>query len=136
MSANPYRRPVEVRFRDIDVMGVAHHTLPLVYFEETRAAWWREVIGRSGTGGIDYILAEVQVRYHLPIRWPALLEITLRVSRIGERSFDLDYQVIDPHGDVAATGKTVQVMYDYAGRRPKPIPADVRQLLDAASAGS
>ena len=44
---------VDVRFRDIDAMGHAHHSLPLVYWEEARARYWRDVAGRRDTGDID-----------------------------------------------------------------------------------
>ena len=57
---------VAVRFRDIDVGGHAHHSEALIYFEEARAAYWREVVGRARIGDIDYIMAEASVRWHVP----------------------------------------------------------------------
>ena len=42
-----FRHPVEVRFKDIDIGGHAHHSHALVYFEEARSAYWREGVGRT-----------------------------------------------------------------------------------------
>jgi acyl-CoA thioester hydrolase len=42
-----FRTSVPVRFRDLDAMGHAHHTLPLIYLEEARAAFWRELKGSA-----------------------------------------------------------------------------------------
>lgn len=127
----PFRRTIDVRFRDIDALGVGHHTLPLIYFEEARAAWWRDAMGRDGMAGIDYILAEIQVRYHAPVRWPDVLEIALGTSRIGEKSFELEYEARSAAGALLASGRTVQVMYDYAAGAAKSIPPGLRDRLDA-----
>jgi len=120
---------VEVRFRDLDPMGHAHHTLPLIYFEEARAAYWREVAGRSGLQDIDYVIGEVQVRFHSRIRWPARLEVGVRVPRIGGKSFVMEYELRDGAGVLLATGQTVQVMYDYAAGRSVGVPAELRERI-------
>ncbi len=51
-EAYRFRYAVDVRFRDLDPMGHAHHSLPLIYFEEARAAYWRDVVGQGGLTGI------------------------------------------------------------------------------------
>ncbi len=126
-----FRHPVAVRFRDLDPMGHAHHTLPLIYFEEARAAYWREVAGRSGLQDIDYVIGEVQVRFHSRVRWPARLEVGVRVSRIGGKSFVMEYELRDGEGVLLATGRTVQVMYDYAAGRSIPVPAELVERIRA-----
>ncbi len=126
-----FRHPVAVRFRDLDPMGHAHHTLPLIYFEEARAAYWREVAGRSGLQDIDYVIGEVQVRFHSRVRWPARLEVGVRVSRIGGKSFVMEYELRDGEGVLLATGRTVQVMYDYVAGRSIPVPAELVERIRA-----
>ncbi|MGH7475068.1 MAG: acyl-CoA thioesterase [Longimicrobiales bacterium] len=128
-AAFRFRRPVDVRFHDLDAFGHAHHTLPLIYFEEVRAQYWHEVAGRSGVAGIDYLLARASVQYHARIPFPARLTVGVRTTRLGETSFTMAYAVWSPSQDLLATGETVQVMYDYATGRSKPIPADVRDRV-------
>lgn len=131
-----FRRPVEVRFRDLDPMGHAHHAMPLIYLEETRAAYWREVVGRSGLDGIDYVMAEVTVRYHARIEFPSTLEVALRTSRIGTKSFEQTFEIRDSKGVLVASGRTVQVMYDYAAGTSKQVPPDVRVRIEAWEGGA
>ena len=126
----PWHHAVDVRFRDLDALGHAHHTLPLVYVEEARAAFWREVVGHRGLEGIDYVLAEVEVRFHEPIFFPQRLDVALRVSRIGSKSVGMDFEVRGEDGRLFSRGRTVQVMYDYATRSSKPVPRDVRAALE------
>lgn len=126
-----FRYPVEVRFRDLDPMGHAHHTLPLIYFEEARAAYWREVAGRSGLEDIDYVIGEVQVRYHGRIRWPARLEVRVRVSHIGHKSIVTEYELRSAEDELLASGRIVQVMYDYRAGRSIPVPHELAERIRA-----
>jgi acyl-CoA thioester hydrolase len=130
-DAYRFRHAVEVRFRDLDPMGHAHHTLPLVYLEEARAAYWRTVAGRATVADIDYVMAEATVRFHGRIRYPGTLTVLLRTERIGGRSLTMRFEVHDAQGVRVASGTTVQVFYDYAAERSTPVPDDVRARIAA-----
>ena len=132
-DAQPYRfhHAVEVRFKDIDVGGHAHHSYAFVYFEEARAAYWREVVGRSGLDDIDYILAEATVRWHQRVLWPSRLDVALRVPLLARKHFVMDYLVTSPEGVPLVSGATTQVMYDYQARASKRVPEDVRAAITA-----
>lgn len=133
MAGNEFRFQygVDVRFKDVDIGGHAHHSHALVYFEEARAAYWREVAGREGLDAIDYILAEAHLRYHQRVLWPQRLEVGVRVARLGKRHFEMAYEVRGTEGDLLVSGSTVQVMYDYEAGATKPIPPAVREAMDA-----
>ena len=118
-----FRRSVEVRFRDVDVMGHAHHTLPLIYIEEARAAYWREVLGRSE---LDFIMGEVGIRYLRRIGYPSTVIVGVRTTRLGGSSLDMEYEIRDDAGELLAEGWSKQVMYDYAAGRSKPVPDGMR----------
>jgi acyl-CoA thioester hydrolase len=121
-----FRRRVEVRFRDIDEMGHAHHTMPLIYIEEARTSYWRDVLGRAE---LDFIMGEVGLRFHRRIRYPSVLSVGVRTTRMGGRSLAMEYEVRDESGELLAEGWSEQVMFDYAAGRSKPIPADMRERV-------
>jgi acyl-CoA thioester hydrolase len=125
-----FHHPVSVRFRDIDVGGHAHHSQALIYFEEARAAYWREVVGRSGIDDIDYIMAEARVRWHKRVLWPQVLSVGVRVSRLGRKHFEMSYEVRDAGGERLQSGSSIQVMYDYAAAAPKRLPEEVRVAIE------
>lgn len=131
-----FRHPVDVRFRDLDPMGHAHHTLPLIYLEEARAAYWRTVAGRDGIGEIDYVMAEVTVRFHKRIEWPSRLEVRLRTSRIGNRSFEMEFEIADGVAEVVSSGRTVMVAYDYSSGRSISVRDDVRARIETYEGGT
>ena len=127
---------VDVRFKDIDVGGHAHHSLALVFFEEARAHYWRDVVGKGKLEDVDFILAEAKVRYHARILYPLRLSVGVRVSALGRKHFIMEYLVQDPGGEALASGETTMVMYDYQEGKTKRIPDETRQALEAHEGGS
>jgi acyl-CoA thioester hydrolase len=133
-----YRIAVPVRFRDLDPMGHAHHTLPLIYLEEARAAFWRELKGSASLDAIDYVMAEVTVRFHARILYPGDVLVGLRVRHVGTKSFVTDFEVRDTAGALLSSGSAVQVAYDYERTAARALDAHERAALDVwltASAG-
>ena len=126
-----FRRAVEVRFRDIDEMGHAHHTLPLIYIEEARTSYWREVLGRAE---LDFIMGEVGVRFHRRIRYPSTISVAVRTTRLGGRSLAMEYELRDERGELLADGWSKQVMYDYAKGESKDVPPEMRERVLAFEA--
>ena len=124
-----FRHAVDVRFKDIDVGGHAHHSHALVYFEEARWAYWHAVLGRGELSSVDYILAEASVRYHHRVFWPMRLDVGVRVSLLGKKHFAMAYEVTAPAGERLISGTTVQVWYDYAATRTVRIPDAVRESI-------
>ena len=124
--------PVNVRFRDIDVGGHAHHSEALVFFEEARSAYWREVVWQGEIGEIDYILAEASIRYLQRVLYPDRLEVGVRVSRLGKKHFEMEYLVRSGDGRQLVSGRTTQIMYDYGAGATKRIPEEARERIVSA----
>lgn len=131
MTTFRFKHRVAVRFHDLDAMGHAHHTLPVIYFEEARAAYWREIAGRPTVDDIDYVLADMHVQFKHRVLYPATLTVYAGVTHIGNASFVMDYELRDDEGAVLATGKTVQVMYNYETNRSMRVPAELRERIES-----
>lgn len=127
--------PVDVRFKDIDVGGHAHHSLALVYFEEARAALWEQVAGPRGVDEVDFILAEARVRYHARVLYPQQLRVGVAVGTLGKKHFVLEYLALGADGVALVSGETTMVMYDYQGGRSKGISPEVRAGLESWLSG-
>ncbi len=125
-----FRHAVEVRFRDLDPLGHVHHTLPLIYFEEARAAYWRDVAGQGGLTGIGYVLAHFDLDFHARIRWPQRLEVLARVPVVGGKSWVMQYQLRTAEGELLASGESIQAMYDYQAEQATAVPAEIREGIE------
>lgn len=121
---------VPVRFKDIDVGGHAHHSHALVYFEEARAAYWREVVWKGESREVDFILAEARIRYHQRVLYPLDLNVGVRVTTVGKKHFMMEYLVVSEDGTPLLSGETTMVMFDYPAGKAKRVPPDVTSALE------
>lgn len=129
MNGFPYSCAVEVRYLDIDAANHVNNAVLVTYLEIARMRLWQERFGFSGQASeIPYVLARLAIDYRSPILLDDTVEIGLGVTRIGSTSFTLVYRV-EAAGRLAAEAESIQVEVDLATGRPRPIPADLRELL-------
>jgi len=123
--------PADVRFKDIDVGGHAHHSLALVYFEEARAGYWSQVVESQAPEEVPFILAEAKVRYHQRILYPQRLKVGVRVPTLGKKHFVMEYLALDKNGTELVSGETTMVMFDYEEMKTRRIGPEVRAAIKA-----
>lgn len=133
LATYPFVTAVDVRFRDLDGMGHVNHAVYLTYFEAARLGYYAALTGRTTIEQIDMILVEVAASYHAPAAFGERLEVGARVSRIGTKSFDMEYLIVRPaDGRRIASGRSVQVIYDYAAGRSAAVSDEFRAQVAAA----
>lgn len=109
-----YTIPLELRFNDVDGLGHVNNAIYLTFFEHARMRFFTEEAGSESEKDFPFILAHASIDYKAPIKMGTKLEVSMWTSRVGGKSWDFDYEIRDPAtGTVYATGKTVQVAYDY-----------------------
>lgn len=129
----PFEDKVEVTFRDIDAMGFVNNAIFFAYFETVRIKYVTAIFEQSDVLDLDLplILVEASCTYHSPALLGETLAVGIGLSRFGNKSFDLVYRIEGEDGRLVATGKTIQVMYDYATRSAFPIPKEIRERVKA-----
>ncbi len=132
MSDFNFYHPIEVRYGDLDPQGHLNNAKYLTYMEQARIAYIRHLGLWSGGSFMDIgvILAEVRVTYKAPIHWGQPVRVGVKVTRLGNKSFDIHYTIEDAATGVEhANGFTVQVAYDYKTGKTIPIPDRWRETL-------
>jgi acyl-CoA thioester hydrolase len=137
----PHRLSIEVRFGDTDAMGHANNARFLTYVESARIAYWEEATGEPfglPTHGQEegMILAEIRLSFRAQVYFGEVLTIETRIGRIGRTSFTLEHRITAPeaprgHARLVATAEAVQVLFDYATGRPRPVPDAIVARLGA-----
>jgi acyl-CoA thioester hydrolase len=119
-----------VQFRDIDVMGHVNHATYLQYMETARVELARR-LGQPDQGfRSSFIVAMAHCEYKKPIIHERSVTVSTWVTRIGDRSWDLDYTVRSPSGTEYAIGRTTQVSFDYGKRQTIGIPVKLQKGLE------
>jgi acyl-CoA thioester hydrolase len=117
-----------VQFRDIDVMGHVNNATYFQYMETARVELARRLGQvREGFRG-SFIVASARCEFKKPIRDERRITVSVWVSRIGDRSWDLDYSIRGPRVEYAV-GRTTQVAYDYKTRSAVQISGRLKKEL-------
>jgi len=128
----PVVTPVKVRFRDLDAFGHVNNAVYFTFMEMARVEYFRQ-IGLLQPGEFPspfFIIAEATCQFKAPIDMETPLIIQTRVSRLGNSSFDMEYRFVDEAGGtILATGRTVQVTFDYTANRSVPLPDEWRAAI-------
>jgi acyl-CoA thioester hydrolase len=119
-----------VRFRDVDVMGHVNNAVYLTYMESARVAYLLHLGTAQGLADLGIIVARVEIDFRAPVSFGEEVEIGVRTSRFGTKSFDLEYE-LRASGRVVAQATSVCVGYDYLSGTTVPIPEAWRESLAA-----
>jgi acyl-CoA thioester hydrolase len=129
-----YAAYARVGFSDTDAQGVVYYGRYMPYFDLARTEFHRH-LGRGYFGDADLAMRATSVEYHAGARFDDLLEIFVRVERIGRTSITYDhaaYRIEDESEDVLmATAKATLVCIDLAERKSVPVPDAFRERLAA-----
>ncbi len=125
----PYSLPITVAFRDIDALGHVNNAVYLSYFEQARIGYSFRLVNGATVKDLTFILAEASVSYLRPVYFGDQLEVGVRVSEIGTKSFVMEYGIRNQHAEIVARGRTVQVWFDYDTRRSVPVSDEFRQTV-------
>ena len=128
MEGFPFVHREPVRFRDLDAMGHVNNAVFLTYLESARTAFLVERGLVERLEDLAMVVARVEIDFRSPVRFGDTLDVGVRASRFGEKSFDLEYRVL-ARGRLAAEAMTVCVGYDYEARTTVPVPKAWRKLL-------
>jgi acyl-CoA thioester hydrolase len=113
------RVPVQLRWRDMDMLGHLNQSVYHELLEEGRAALIWELLRRveSDHAHGAYVLAHVDLDYHAEVRKDhGEVEVVIGVKDVGTSSFRLWHEVRLPDATVAASGETVMVAWDPRSR--------------------
>ncbi|HZW36595.1 MAG: nitroreductase family protein [Deltaproteobacteria bacterium] len=128
--AKRYEIDIPLRFRDIDSMGHVNNAVTLTLLEYGRIRFYFDLFGARRVDEIPFILAEANVRYRIPILLQDPVRLRMHVTDVARSSFRFQYELSDPHdGRIYTEAETVQVMYDYAAGRPRPIDASFLEKI-------
>ncbi len=112
------------------MMGHVNNVCYLRYFENARTEHLHSMIGDWKKSKLGLILAHAEIDYRSPASYRDEIRVEIRVASVGNSSWVYEYLVLNQSENlVIATGKTVQVAYDYGLRKSVPIPEEFREKL-------
>ncbi len=109
-----------VRYAETDAMGVVHHANYLVYFEEGRSHFMRELgsdYADLEAAGFQLPVTEVALRYAGSLRYGQQVRIRTWLEENLSRRLSFAYEVRDASSDAClVTGSTRHIWTDSQGK--------------------
>ncbi|MFC6725427.1 acyl-CoA thioesterase, partial [Halobium palmae] len=127
-SDGPFVADLDVRFRDLDVMGHVNNAVYVSYLEQARLEYFAAVVDLD-VDAPGNVVANLEIDYERSIEIDSDVRVTLWVDRLGETSFRMRYELRDGE-ETAATATTTQVVVGDDGS-PRSVPDEWRERIVA-----
>jgi len=120
------------RWQDNDIYGHVNNALYYGFFDTAINEY---LIAEGGldinAGDVIAFAAESQCQYLRPLAFPEVIEVGLRVGKLGNSSVRYELAIFKRGEDfAAAAGYFVHVFVDRRTQRPVPIPTPIRAALE------
>ena len=130
----PFRFTVRQRvgFDETDAQGIVYYGRYMPYFDRARVEYQRELgLLESRAASEQFVMRRNEVDYLAPATFDDVIEVFVRVARIGTTSATFEYAAFRADGVALANARQVMVRIDLENRRPLPVPAAFREAVEA-----
>jgi acyl-CoA thioester hydrolase len=125
-----YSAFTRVGFSDTDAQGIVYYGRYLPYFDLARVEYHRHLGLLKVDESHELVTRASAVEYFAPARFDDLLEVFVRLARIGNTSATYECAAYRVDDDVLmVTAKQTLVLVDLEERRARPIPDTLRQTV-------
>jgi acyl-CoA thioester hydrolase len=128
-----YASFTRVGFSDTDAQGIVYYGRYLPYFDGARVEYHRHLdLLPPGPQEREFVMRANTIEYHAPARFDDLIEVFIRIARIGRSSATYECAAYRADDDVLmVTAQQTLVLVDLDKRRPCPIPDWYRDRIAA-----
>jgi acyl-CoA thioester hydrolase len=125
-----YAAFTRVGFSDTDAQGIVYYGRYLPYFDLGRVEYHRHLGMLRLETDHDFVMRASNIEYLAPARFDDLLEVFIRVSRIGRTSATYEMAAHRVDDDVLmVTAQQTMVLVDLERRKAAPIPDSFRASI-------
>jgi acyl-CoA thioester hydrolase len=128
-----YASLTRVGFSDTDAQGIVYYGRYLPYFDSARVEYHRHLgMLEAARGEHEFVMRANTIQYLAPASFDDLVEVFIRVSRIGRTSVTYEFAAYRVEDDVLmVTAEQTLVLVDLEERRAYPIPDSYREQVAA-----
>lgn len=129
---------LRVRWAEVDLQKVVFNGHYLAYFDTAVAGYWRALAMPYAATmqylGGDLFVRKATVEYEGPARYDDVLDIGVRCARVGNSSLVFTAAAFR-QDRLLVSAELVYVFADPAGGHSRPVPQELRELLQDFEAG-
>ena len=127
-----YASFTRVGFSDTDAQGIVYYGRYLPYFDSARVEYHRHLqLLVTEPREYEFVMRANTIEYHAPAQFDDLIEVFIRVSRIGRTSVTYELAAYRADDVLMVTATQTLVLVDLDERRAFPIPDAYREQIAA-----
>ena len=130
-----FKQQLQVRWMDLDPLAHVNNSIYIQYFELGRGKYISKASPSWDWHKNMFLIANINCDYrHELTLTDSHPQVSVRVSRFGNKSFDLEYLITsEKNGGITihAEGKSIQVMYDLKAKKSIAVPEWFKDELQA-----
>lgn len=127
-----YWLDIPVRWADMDTYGHVNNAKYFTYCESSRMGWFDAIELYSFRQAPQHgpALVTATCNFRRQVHHPASLDVGARATRIGSKSFQLEYELYHQgDGQLVADGSSVVVWVDYESSQAIPLPEALKERI-------
>jgi len=123
---------IRIRYAETDQMGIVHHSMYALYYEESRTDAMRQ-LGYSyreiEEKGIFMPVVELKIHYLKPAYYDEILTIRTMIREMPASTIRFEYETFNSHNECINKGETLLAFVDRKTRRPVRVPGWLSEAL-------
>lgn len=125
-----FETTITPRVYETDAFGHINNTVLPGWFETARTPIFLMFTPDLDIKKLSLILARIEVDFVAQIHYGSDVLVKTGIERLGSSSFTVWHEAWQ-HNVLVATGKAVQVYFDFATQKSGPVPEHYREQLSA-----
>lgn len=121
---------IEVRYAETDQMGIVHHSVYAVWFEQARTEFFRTAgasYAQMEAEGFASPVLEINVQFKQPTRYGDFVDVETTMVRVDKLRVQFNYKVF-VEGKLCTTGSTLHCMTKN-GRPTRELPESFSKFV-------
>ena len=109
---------IKVRYPEVDMQQIVFNANYLTYLDLAWVEYLRNIGLNYGellkNHAFDSVIAKVTMQYRQPARYDEVLDIHVRVEKLGTKSIPIKFMICREHSDeIVLEAEIIQVSYDF-----------------------
>ena len=116
-------------------MGVVHHSVYPVYFEQARVDWLRLAgmhYQKMEESGVMLPLSRLTIDYKKPAKFGDILNVEVSLNILPGATIIFDYVIKNQNEELLTIGQTTLVFVNMSNNRPMRCPENIMKLIEKA----
>ena len=132
-----YAAHTRVGFSDTDAQGIVYYGRYVPYFDLARVEYHRHLeLSSMHLGGNEFVMRAMSVEYHAPAVFDDLIEVFVRLARIGRTSATYEFSAYRAEDDaLMVTATQTLVLVDLEQRNACTLPDSFIDVVRAFEGG-